>query len=445
MEIVQFVTQSLGDNSYLVVSGNRAAVIDAQRDVRPYLEAARARGATIEYAFETHVHNDYISGGRELAALGATIVAPAKAGLQFPHRGIADGDEVAIGGTRLQAVAAPGHTYNHTAYLAIDETGTTKGVFSGGAVLIASAGRSDLRGHEHTEELTRLQWESAKRIAELVPMTGEVLPTHGAGSFCSSAGAAMERRALLAEEFERNPLFTSETYDLFREIHLATKAATPVYYQYMSGINRAGAKVFGSPPTPAHLDEQQLAKALANGVPVVDVRSRFAYIAGSIPGTLAVEEADSLLAYIDWILPFNSPLALVTEEPVQAERVTTDLFRIGYEEVRGFLPFGEWQGRLSEPLRSVSLEDAAEIVRLRKMPVLDVRFAQERELDPLPGALDRGIDEFQKWQGIVPDEQVLVVCASGQRSSIVASVLRARGHDVLVLPDGGATDLKRLL
>jgi hydroxyacylglutathione hydrolase len=157
MKIIQIVAESLGDASYLVVSSGVAAAIDPQRDVRPLLAAAREHGAEIRYVFETHVHNDYISGGRELAALGATVIAPAAAGLMFPHTGANDGDVFAVGGARLRAVAAPGHTYEHTAYLAIDESGATYGAFTGGSLLVGSAGRSDLLGPDHTEELTRLQ------------------------------------------------------------------------------------------------------------------------------------------------------------------------------------------------------------------------------------------------------------------------------------------------
>lgn len=153
MKIIQIVAESLGDASYLVISNSVAAAIDPQRDVRPLLAAAREHGAEIRYVFETHVHNDYISGGRELAALGATVIAPA-AGLMFPHTGANDGDVFTVGGARLRAVAAPGHTYEHTAYLAIDEGGATYGAFTGGSLLVGSAGRSDLLGPDHTDELT---------------------------------------------------------------------------------------------------------------------------------------------------------------------------------------------------------------------------------------------------------------------------------------------------
>jgi glyoxylase-like metal-dependent hydrolase (beta-lactamase superfamily II)/rhodanese-related sulfurtransferase len=446
MQIVQFVAESLGDSSYLVISGEVGAVVDPQRDVRPFVAAAHERGAEIRFVFETHVHNDYVSGGRELAALGAEVIAPAKANLQFPHRGVADGDEIAIGESRLRAVAAPGHTYEHTAYLAIDEAGFTKGAFTGGAVLIAGAGRSDLLGPDHTDELTRLQWESGKKIAALLTPVAEILPTHGAGSFCSASGTGLERRANLAVELERNPLFFSESYETFHAIHLAVAAPIPGYYRHMAPINRTGARVFGEPPRPALIAPAELGR-LALDATIVDVRSRFDYAAGHIPKTIGIEESGSFLAYIGWLVPFNAPLGLISYDKAEAELATTDLFRIGYSEVRGYLPFADWlaEARATEELSVVTNEDAAEIMVAQQMPVLDVRFAYEHESEPLPGALARSIDTLPEWAPHLGSERTLVVCASGQRAVVAGSILQARGHDVVVLANGGATDLRALM
>lgn len=446
MEILQFVAEALGDSSYVVASDGVAAVIDPQRDVRPFLAAAHERGSEIRFVFETHVHNDYVSGGRELAALGAEIVAPAKASLQFPHRGVSDGDEIVVGGGRLRAIAAPGHTYEHTAYLAIDEGGVTKGAFTGGAVLIAGAGRSDLLGPDHTEELTRLQWESGKKIAALLAPTAEILPTHGAGSFCSASGTGLERRASLGVELERNPLFFSESYETFHAIHLAMAAPIPAYYRHMGPINRKGARVLGDPPHPALIAPAALGR-LALDATIVDVRSRFDYAAAHVPKTIGIEESDSFLAYVGWIVPFNTPLGLISYDRAQAEVATTDLFRIGYDDVRGYLPFADWpaESRAVEELSVVTKEDAAEILATHRMPVLDVRFGYEHESEPLPGALERSFDTLQEWAPHLGPERVLVVCASGQRAAAVGSVLRREGHDVVVLANGGATDLRALV
>lgn len=443
MRIHQFIADALGDASYLVVSGSEAAAVDPQRDVRPLVAAANAAGAVIRYVFETHVHNDYLSGGRELAARGATVVAPAAAALAFPHHGVADGEEVSVGGARLRAVAAPGHTYEHTAYLAVDERGQVAGAFTGGAVLMAAAGRSDLLGPEHTEELLRLQWESARRVASLLPVAAEILPTHGAGSFCSSTTACADRRAPLTAELVRNPLFLSPSFAAFRSLQLASAAPIPGYYRHMAPINRAGPRVFGEPPSPARVDPATLEGLLAAGTRILDVRPRLAHAAMHIPGSLGVEESDSFLAYTGWLVPFNAALALVSTDAAQAERVTVDLFRIGYEEVRGYLPFSAWKdsGRPVASFPVVSREEAAARLVSGQLPVLDVRYTGEQQALPLPGALSRPIDELAAWAAEVGEDEVLLVCASGQRATMAASFLHARGVRVSALADGGAADL----
>jgi hydroxyacylglutathione hydrolase len=447
MEIVPFVTDALGDSSYLLVSSSDAAVVDPQRDIRPYLAAAEARGATIRRVFETHVHNDYISGGPELAARGATIVAPAKAKLDFPHQPIEDGQEVCVGRVRIRALATPGHTYEHTSYLLVGEDGSVRGAFTGGCIIVASAGRSDLLGPDHTEELTHLQWESGRRIASLLTAESEVLPTHGAGSFCSSAGTISDRRSSLAQELATNPLFTSGAFEIFRGIHLGTPTPTPAYYQYMAPLNRAGPKVTGTPPLPERLQPARLESLIANGVPALDLRARSEYVAAHVPGSLAVEECTSLLGYVSWLFPFNAELALVTYDDVQAERVTVDLFRIGYERVRGYLPFHVWleQGHDAEDFPAVDLAAAADTIKRAPQQVLDVRFASEFATEPIPGVRQLAFDRIQEWKASVGEGPVLTICASGQRSTIAATYLASQGVRASPLLRGGAPELRRLL
>lgn len=438
MEIVPFVTESLGDSSYLIVAGDVAAVVDPQRDVRPYVEAAAQRGVRITLAFETHVHNDYISGGPELVALGATLVAPEAAGLCFAHRAVSDGDDVALGPVTLRAVAAPGHTFEHTAYLAIDEAGDVRAAFTGGSLIIGGAGRTDLLGPEHTAELTRLQWESGRRIASMLPAAAELLPTHGSGSFCSSGGGS-ERRATLAHEREGNRLLLSPTLERFHELHLASLAPAPRYYAHMAPINRAGAPVYGEPPMAKLLAPGDIDAALAAGVAVVDPRDRHDYVRAHVPGSVLIDEGESTLAYTGWTLPFDAPLALIVEDAAQAERTTTDLFRIGYEHVRGYLPYAAWRdaGRPSDSLAVATVDDIVTALRERPSTVLDVRFGYEHDAAPLPGARHLPIDRLPEWLGDVLGP-VFVVCGSGVRATMAASFLAERGVVASPLIDGGA-------
>ena len=442
MKIHQFVAESLGDASYLLVSGNDAAVIDPQRDIAPFVQAANAHGATIRYVVETHVHNDYVSGGRQLAAHGAEVVAPAEAGLAFPHTPMADGGVLAVGDARIVAVKAPGHTYEHTAYLAKDPSGTIHGAFTGGALLMGAAGRTDLLGPAHTEQLTRLQWETAQHLRALVPSAADVLPTHGAGSFCSTTGTDLGRCGPMATELRRNPALASATYELFHDLQLGSVSPIPGYYRYMAPLNREGPRVYGAPPRPAELDVRRFG-SLGADVFRVDVRSRQDYAAGHLPGTLEVEESTSLLAYIGWLIPFNAPIALVSYDHVQASRVTTDLFRIGYEDVRGHIA----APAIEPPVRlhTAGLAEAAEIIRRASMPVLDVRYTQEHRDLPVPGARQLPFDEIQVWAQEIEPGPVLLVCASGQRSTMAASYLRRHGIEAIPFMDGGAAEVLPLL
>jgi hydroxyacylglutathione hydrolase len=441
MDIQQFVATSLGDASYLLVSGTSAAVVDPQRDVRPYVEAARARGATISYVFETHVHNDYVSGGPELAALGARIVAPRDAGLAFDHQPIADGDEVAVGAARLRAVHAPGHTHHHTAYLAIDERGVVVGAFTGGSIIMGGAGRSDLLGPDETEALTRLQWESARRLESALSGDAELLPTHGAGSFCSTQSGDGERRARLAVERPRNIVLSSPDFETFRVLHLANPGPIPAYYRHMAPINRRGPRVYGTPPRPSQLTLPAFEQERDRGTPVIDVRDRFAFARGHVPASISIEEGDATLAYVSWTTPFDSPLVLVTEDAAQADRLTVDLLRIGYEQVRGFLPFEAWHAaRPVETLSTVSVAEARDLMTGRQ-PVYDVRFDSDRHDLPLPGSVARPIDRLAEWLPGADEQSPLVVCGGGSRATTAGSLLKARGREPLVLANGGAADL----
>ncbi len=447
MKIIHFVADALGDNSYLVVGNDAAAVVDPQRDIRPYVRTAEEYQVPITHVFETHVHNDYISGGPELSERGAAIYAPSGANLEFPHTPVSEGDEVVFGGARLRAIHAPGHTYEHTAYLAIDESGQVQGAFTGGALLMGAAGRSDLLGEDHTEELTRLQWESAQRIRQLLAPESEVLPTHGAGSFCSSTGTPDDRRGPLSAELERNPVLTSPGYEAFREVHLASPGPIPTYYRYMAPINRRGPKIYGSPPVPDLLNPDQLIQLAADGVSVVDVRNREDYARGHVPVAVGIEESGSMLAYIGWLIPFNDPMALVTYDETQGERVTGDLFRIGYEEVRGYLPHQAWveAGNELEDIEIVDADEAARIIREGKLPVLDVRFGYEHAATPLPDVEELPIDQLLAWADQAPDDTALIACGSGQRATMAASFLKQRGKKPIVLNQGGADDVRQRL
>lgn len=440
MRIETFIIDALGDASHVVIDGASAAVIDPQRDVRPYIEAAKRTGATIDFVFETHVHNDYLSGGRELAALGARVVAPAAANLAFPHLGLNDGDEIQVGGATLRALASPGHTYEHTAYLA-GSGGGPEAAFTGGSLLMGSAGRSDLLGPDHTDSLTRAQWNSIRRIASVLEPGAMIYPTHGAGSFCSSSASITDRFGALRTEQGRNPALALASYELFREAHLQP-APTPAYYRYMAPINREGPKVFGTPPSVAHLDPGTATAHIEAGATAVDIRPIRDFASGHLRNSLSIEHGSSFLAYVGWFVPFNAPLVLVAGSVEHARLATLDLFRIGYERVEGVVLASDIPAAQIDRFEPASVDEAEAALASRERPVIDVRFAHEQEASPLPGAIAAPIDRFADSNEAFPNDAI-VICEAGYRATIAASFLRKRGLGAVPVLGTGITELQR--
>ena len=319
MDLEVFITEELGDASYLVASDGQAAIVDPQRDAWRFLAVAERRGWRVRHVIETHVHNDYVSGAHEVrAATGAGIVVPARGGYTFDHTPADEGTQVRIGDLTLVARATPGHTPEHLAWEVVGEaagdgaalSAAPQAVFSGGSLLVGSSGRTDLLGDAKAAELTPAQYRSLLRLAEL-PDATQVLPTHGAGSFCSAGPVAASRTTTIGAERRANPAFCAPSLAAFESIALGSLGRYPDYYRAMAPLNRAGVPVLGRLPMPAPLDANELSAALAHGARIVDARERTAFAAAHLPGSLNIELSSPLAAYVGWLLPFDSPIALV--------------------------------------------------------------------------------------------------------------------------------------
>src|SRR6202022_4137313 len=241
--IMPLVDEGLGNSSYLVPLGDgRALVLDPSRNPSPYVELAERLNLRIAFAAETHLHADFVSGSRELAAFGAAILAPAASQLATAYRGLDDGEEVDLGGPTLRALATPGHTPEHLAYLLLDGLNPLA-LFSGGAVLPGGAARPDLIGPEQTHPLARDLSRSARRLSGL-PDDLAVYPTHGAGSFCS-AGAGGQRTTSLGKERRENALFIAAGEDAFVHTLLDGLGPYPPYFLGSRKVNQHGARLYG--------------------------------------------------------------------------------------------------------------------------------------------------------------------------------------------------------
>ena len=459
MDLELFVTPGLGDASYLLASGREAVLVDPQRDAWRFIGAAEKRGWRIRYVLETHVHNDYLSGALETrAATKAEIAAPARGGYQFEHRAMDEGDAIEIGGLRLTAWATPGHTPEHLAW-AVTDFGAGDdpiGIFTGGSLLVGSAGRTDLLGPVLTDALTRDQQRTLQRLAAL-PDATEVLPTHGAGSFCSAGPASSKRVSSIAAERFANPTFraAADPFDAFRAQALGGLGRYPDYYAHMAPLNRAGPRVLGRLVLPPPLDAAAFEAAASAGATIVDARDRSAFAAGHIKGALNIELDGTFAGYVGWLVPFASKVVLVLPDGQSdaLETATTELLRIGYEWIPGFLDGGidAWQAsgrpiaayetttmRATHDERAGGRGTGAGAGEGRVL--LDVRQPIEWQQDGVvPGAERIFVADLPGRLAELPlGAPVTVFCKSGSRAAIAASMLDAAGVDVRVVTEGGA-------
>jgi hydroxyacylglutathione hydrolase len=459
MDLELFVTPGLGDASYLLASGREAVLVDPQRDAWRFLEVAASRGWRIRYVLETHVHNDYLSGALETrAATGAEIAAPARGGYEFDHLPMDEGDEIELGALRLTALATPGHTPEHLAWV-VSELGAagmyTPGglgqpasVFTGGSLLVGSVGRTDLLGPVLTDALTRDQQRSLARIAEL-PGGTRILPTHGSGSFCSAGPVGGDRTTTIESERRSNPAFalTDASPEAFRVQALADLGRVPAYYAHMAPLNRRGPRILGRLILPPELDPDAFEAAAAKGTTIVDARDRDAFAAGHIRGAINIELESAFSGYVGWLLPFGAPLLLVLPEdaPDALAEATTELLRIGYERVTGWLDGGMTAWAASgRPLATYETTTMPELHRERAAGaegvLLDVRQPHEWATGVVPGSEQIFVADLSERMGeLAAGQPVTVFCRTGHRASMAASMLEAAGRDVRLVAEGGAS------
>jgi hydroxyacylglutathione hydrolase len=449
MELEIFVTPGLGDNTYLIASGGEAAVIDPQRDAARFLAAAETKGVAIHHVLETHVHNDYVSGALEVReATGAEIEAPAKGRYEFPIRPLAEGDEVKIGELRIVAIETPGHTPEHLAFLVFEgDAADPSAVFTGGSLMVANAGRTDLLGPDLTDELTRAQFHSLRRLAELPPDT-QVLPTHGAGSFCGSGPAEPDRTSTLRVELGRNRALTAPDEETFLREQLTGLLDYPTYYGSMAPINRAGPPLLSSLAHPKALTAVELAARRDAGAWVVDGRWRIAFARAHVPGSINPELDDAFGSYVGWTVPFDAPIALVLPEPEEETLAValTQLTRIGYDHVVGYLLGGieAWRSA-GFPVDSYRVAGLQELCRAfhsgAARHILDVRQKTEWDAGHIPESQHVFVGNLRDRLGEIPkDAEVWTICATGHRAALATSMLAREGLEARLVEGTGVPD-----
>jgi hydroxyacylglutathione hydrolase len=435
VEIVAIDTPSLGDRGYLVTDGAVALVIDAQRDFDRVLAQAAMRKVAIRHVFETHIHNDYVTGGLALArATGASYHVNAADPVSFERTPVSDGDVIDVGAMRLRVIGTPGHTFTHLSY-ALAAEGRVIAVFTGGSLLNGSTGRTDLLGPQHRIELARAQHGSAARLAAELPDEAEVCPTHGFGSFCSAAQTGGTSSTIGAEKRANPALTTGESQ--YVQTMLAGLDVYPAYYAHMGAANSAGPLAPDLSP-PRQAEPAELRRRIDAGEWVVDLRSRVAFAAGHLRGSLHFELGDNLATYLGWLIPWDSPLTLIGPTPKDVAAAQRELVRIGIDHLEAAAAGSPRQWAGGERLASFPIADFAGFARARsRRPValLDVRRRGEWSASHIAGALRIPLHELAARIGELPDGEIWVHCQAGYRASVAASLLDAAGREVVLIDD----------
>ena len=441
LHLVPVIDEGLGNSTYLLDIGQgRALVVDPERDLRQVRAEALRLGLTITYAAETHLHADFISGVRELKETeGATVLAPDVGSRGFAHTVLNDGDTLDLGYFTLQALATPGHSPEHLSYLLLDD-GHIAGVFTGGSLMVGTAGRTDLVSPEMTVPLARAQYHSLHRLMEL-PDNTPVWPTHGAGSFCSAAGGG-ERTTTIGHERATNPLLQAVDEDSFVDALLGSLGTFPDYFLRLGEVNRRGPIVLGTtPPLPA-LSVDRVIELQRNGAQIVDARRPEDFAAGHIPGSLSIALRSVFATWLGWLVDPDRPVVIVRNPEQDLEDIVWAAAKVGFDVLAGELDggFPAWMnsaaaatGSLVEAGRMVSGPEAS-------AAVIDIRQASEYAAGHVTGARNIELGGLAAHLADLPAGPLVVMCGHSERAMSAASILERVGRTGVAVLNGGPAD-----
>lgn len=434
MRIETIETPSLGNRGYLVHDGSVAVAIDVQRDYDRWLSKASELGVRLTHVFETHMHNDYVTGGFELANTHQDIhyIIPANSHVSFDAQEIADTEQISTGSLTITALHTPGHTEHHTSYKITD--GKSTALFSGGGLLFGTVGRTDLVSTDLTDSLTERQYDSAQKLLTTVPGDAQIMPTHGFGSFCSSSDGSGANESTLAVEQHNNIAYTSSKEDFISAI-INGLGPYPRYYAHMGPMNQAGP----GPVVQMHVHEYS-SDAIRQHLTddhswVIDIRSRVAFAAGHPERAVGFELGQSYATYTGWLLPWADKLLLIGDKPEELQLAYTELSRIGMESfvagatdsMDAYMNAG---GTLSHEIKT--FDDYA---TARPDTLLDVRLASDWKKEHVDGSVNIPLHELMARMDELPDTDIWVHCASGYRASIAASLIARAGKRPILIND----------
>ena len=439
MQVEVISTNELGDRSYIVHDQATAVVVDPQRDLDRVIAVLDKLGLTLDMVVESHIHNDYVTGGHALARrYGARYAVNGADHVDFDRFAISDGDELEAGSLRIRVLATPGHTDTHLAFVITDVAAPEQppAVFTGGSLLYGSVGRTDLVDPARTEELTRAQFHSAHHLADILPDESPIYPTHGFGSFCSTGSAVGGADSTIGVERARNDALTAVDEQSFVDKLIANLSAYPAYYAHMGALNRQGPDE-PDMSAPAALDADELATRITGGEWVVDLSDRVAYAADHLAGTISIALGGQFATYLGWLTPWGAPVTLIGDSPDQISAAQRQLVRIGIDHLAGAATgtldelTAAGQARQHYPRKTF-----AEVKALNADDIiLDVRRDDERAGGFIPGSAHFPLHSLLSRMNELPHGRLWVHCASGFRASIAASLLDRAGRDVVYIDD----------
>jgi glyoxylase-like metal-dependent hydrolase (beta-lactamase superfamily II) len=433
----QISTPSLGNHSYVINVDGAVAVIDPQRDAERFNPAIDDGDVVV--VCETHIHNDYVSGGFWLARdTSATYVLPAGSGAPYEHRAAAHGDRVVLGDMWLEVVDTPGHTFHHASYVLAGPEGPVA-VFSGGSMLVAAVGRSDLVGPDATDELLGLQYRSVTGLANELPVDVVVAPTHGAGSFCSASDVSGTTSTIAAER-RQNPACIAPTLDDFVRTQKAGYGLYPIYYSHMAEVNLTP----GPRPPDAELPSMTPTEAIASGRDIVDVRPFEEYAAGHIAGSISTPPSDQDATYVAWTLPWNTPIVIVGPAS-GASLLREHLMRLGWDAIDGVVDPAGLKELGSEMISTSTPATFAEMVAEAPQHIIDVRDPTDHAQGIVRDATPSHVSVVARDGLDIPGQHVWVHCEGGYRAMVATGFLEREGYTVTTVIDSAPADLSAVL
>ena len=443
MYFEQFYLGCLAHASYLFGSDGEAAVVDPQRDVEIYLEAAQKQGLTIRHIFETHLHADFVSGHKELAArTGANIYIGKAAEATFPHIGLADGSQVNVGRVHVNALATPGHTLESLCLLLTDEEKSQQpwAVLTGDTLFIGDVGRPDLSKSHTPQQLAGMLYDSLHQKLMTLPDSVLVYPAHGAGSLCGRNMRA-ERSSTIGTERLTNYALQVRSRDEFIRQMTTNLPARPDYFLEDAAINRSGATPLNLLPELKAIPAAELEQMLERGAMALDVRPADRFAAGHVPGSINIALSGQFASWAGAVLGLSARPVLIAETADQIAEARVRLARVGIEDLAGYLEgnIASWPHAGFELVQMPQMTVQELRARLgdRKLQVLDVRRQGEWEAGHIAEADWYPLDRFKAaLPELDPRATTAIHCKSGYRSMIAASLLQRAGHDVINVVGG---------